>query len=202
VVVPLRHSSSFKILKVMGKLSMYNFITLNGFYKGAREDISWHQHGSEEMEYAEEGAQSGATLLFGRRTYDMMSSYWPTPQARQATPALAEAMNNAEKIVFSKSLKNAVWQNTTVVGGNIVREMKKLKKIKGKDMTILGSGSIVSLFAKNGLIDEYQIMVDPVSIPKGTPIFKGVRSHLNLNLVGTRTFKSGVVLLTYEPAKK
>jgi len=184
----------------MRKLNVFNFVTLNGYYKGLHEDISWHKHGGEEAEYSAEGAQSESILLFGRVTYEMMAGFWPTPLASETMPVVADGMNKSEKIVFSTTLKKAEWSNTRIIKSNIVEEIKKIKETPGKDMTILGSGSILTQFAEKGLIDEYQIMVDPVAIGDGIPIFKGIKLPLNLRLTNTRTFKSGVILLCYEPA--
>ncbi|MFZ6009119.1 MAG: dihydrofolate reductase family protein [Bacteroidota bacterium] len=188
----------------MRKLSVFNFITLNGFYKGPGGDISWHKHGQgdDEREFAAHGAQSESVLLFGRVTYEMMASYWPTEQALKNDRAVAEGMNKSEKIVFSKTLKKPDWSNTRVIKDNIVEEIRKLKKTPGNDLTILGSGSIVSLFAEHGLIDTYQFMVDPLVIGSGTPIFHNIKKILDLRLIENRAFKSGVLLLGYEPAKK
>ncbi|MNZ97754.1 hypothetical protein D3C78_1170090 [compost metagenome] len=183
----------------MRKLTAFNFLTLNGFYKGPGNDISWHKHGGEESEYSSDSLKSDNILLFGRITYELMASYWPTPFAIENDPANAKGMNDAEKIVFSNTLKKADWSNTKVIGGNIVEEMKKLKQTPGKDLTILGSGSIISQFTNEGLIDGYEIMIDPVALGEGTPIFKGVKEQLDLKLTGSRVFKSGVVLLSYEP---
>lgn len=183
----------------MGKLTVFNFLTLNGYYKGSNEDISWHKHGAEESEYAAEGAKSESTLLFGRITYEMMAGFWPTPMAKEQAPVVAEGMNKAEKIVFSRTLKKAEWNNTRIVSDNIFEEIKRLKQVAGKDMTILGSGSMVTQFAEKGLIDDYQFMVDPVVIGSGTPLFKDIGRKLDLKLTNARTFKSGVVLLSYQP---
>ena len=182
----------------MAQLSVFNFVTLNGFYAGPKGDISWHRHGGEENQFAAEGAQSESMLLFGRVTYQMMASYWPTPQAMKDFPEVARGMNNSEKIVFSRTLKKADWSNTRLIKDNLIEEVKKLKRGKNA-LTILGSGSIVTQLAENGLIDEYQIMVDPVALGGGTPMFKGMKGTLDLKLKSTRAFKSGVVLLTYEP---
>ena len=183
----------------MRKLSAFTFLTLNGFFKGANEDISWHRHGTEENEYAANSMEAGNTLLFGRKTYEMMASYWPTPMAAQNDPTVAEGMNNSDKIVFSQTLKKADWKNTRVIGGNIVEEVKKMKKENGNDLTILGSGSIVSLFSEHRLIDHYEIMIDPVALGGGTTLFKELKGKLDLKLISTKVFKSGVVLLSYEP---
>jgi len=183
---------------MMRKLNVFNFITLNGYFEGPNHDISWHKHGGEENKYSDDSLKADGILLFGRRTYEMMYSFWPTPMAAEMFPETAKGMNKSEKIVFSNSLKKAEWNNTKVIGGNIVEEMRRLKKTKGKDMTILGSGSIVSLFAEAGLIDNFEIMIDPIAIGNGTPIFNGIQHKLDLKLTDTRTFKSGVVLLSYK----
>jgi dihydrofolate reductase len=183
----------------MRKIIVFNFVTLNGFYKGPKRDISWHSYGTEENEYAAENLKSGSTLLFGRVTYEMMASYWPTPIAIKNDPIVAEGMNNADKIVFSKKLKKIEWNNTRLVKSNLVKEIKKMKQMPGKDMTLLGSGSILTQLAEHGLIDEYQIMIDPIVIGNGTPLFKDIKNKLDLKLTMTRTFKSGVVLLCYRP---
>jgi dihydrofolate reductase len=183
----------------MRKLAVFNFVTLNGYFKGPEGDISWHRHGAEENEYAAEMLKSGSILLFGRVTYELMASYWPTPTAIHNDPTVAEGMNRAEKIVFSRTLKRAVWSNTRLVKDEMVEEIKKMKRAPGKDLTLLGSGSLLTQLAEQGLIDEFQIMVDPVVLGDGTPIFKGIRHKLDLKLTGTRTFKSGVVLLSYKP---
>lgn len=186
----------------MRKVIVFNFVTLNGYFKGPKGDISWHKHDTEENEYAVEMLKSGNTLLFGRVTYEMMASYWPTSNAIKNDPIVAEGMNNADKIVFSRTLKKVEWNNTRLVKDNIEEEIEKMKQMTGKDMTLLGSGRILTQFAEQGLIDEYQIMVDPVVLGDGTPIFKGIKHTLDLKLTRTRTFKSGVVLLCYQPVEK
>jgi dihydrofolate reductase len=183
----------------MPKLSCFNFVSLNGFYKGLREDISWHRHGEEEAQFSAENAQKESILLFGRVTYEMMYSFWSTEQAMAMMPQVAEGMNRSEKIVFSRTLEKAEWNNARVVQHDIYSEVRKLKENGTKDMTILGSGSIVSQLADHGLIDLYSIMLDPVAIPYGSSIFHGISKKLDLRLIGTRTFESGVVLLNYEP---
>ena len=186
----------------MRKVTVFNFVTLNGYFEGPERDISWHKHGAEENEYAVEMLNSGNTLLFGRVTYEFMASYWPTPYAIKNDPILAERMNSADKIVFSRTLEKVEWSNTRLVKHNIVKEIKKMKQTPGKDMTLLGSGSISTRFAQQGLIDEYQIMVDPVVLGRGTSIFKDIKHKLNLKLTTTRTFGTGVVLLCYQPLEE
>jgi dihydrofolate reductase len=181
----------------MANLNAFNFITLNGYFEGAyKGDISWHRHGTEENEFAVEAQKPGGILLFGRVTYDQMAGYWPSPDASRHSPALAASMNKAEKIVFSRTMKKAEWNNTKIVGS--MNEIRKLKETSTKDMTLLGSGSILTQLAEEGLLDSYQVMLDPVILGDGSPIFKGLTHKLDLQLMSTRTFKSGVVLLTYQ----
>ena len=160
-----------------------------------------------EGEFAAEGAQSDSIILFGRKTYEMMASFWPTETALKSMPEIAEGMNKSEKIVFSRTLKNADpivigWKNTRIVRDNIVEEVKKLKATSKKDITILGSGSILTQLADAGLMDSFQFMVDPIALGGGTPIFNGIGNKLDLKLTSTRAFKSGAVLLSYESVNK
>jgi dihydrofolate reductase len=183
----------------MGKLIVYNFLTANGNFKGAREDVSWAKNNSpEEMAFAAENLTSGNTLLLGRVTYQMMAGYWPTKEAIKQNPQVAEGMNKAEKIVFSRTLNKVEWNNTRIEKGDIQQEVKKLKQASGKDLTVLGSGSIVNQMAEKGLVDEFQLMIHPVIVGGGTQILKDIPSHLELKLVNTRTFKSGVIVLFYQ----
>jgi dihydrofolate reductase len=186
----------------MRKLSSFTFLTLNGYYKGENEDTSWHRHGAEEAKYSEESLQPQNVLLFGRTTYEMMNSFWPTEMAAQLFPKVAEGMNKAEKIVFSNTLKMAAWNNTTIRHGDIVEQIRRLKETPGNDLTILGSGSIVTQFSDASLIDHYQIMIDPVAIGRGETLFSGMLHKLDLQLTSSKVFESsGVILLSYERIK-
>jgi len=180
------------------KLRVFNFITLDGYFEGPNHDISWHRHGVEENEFAAQMLGLGSLRLFGRVTFELMASHWQTPLAFEQTPLIAQAMNASEKIVFSRTLQNVQWSNTRLLKGDIGQEMRKMKLLPGKDMTLLGSGSIVSQFADQGLIDEYQIMIDPVPLGDGSPICKGIRNRQRLQLTMTRSFRSGSVLLCYQ----
>lgn len=186
----------------MRTLNAYNFLTLNGFFKGPHDDISWHTHGGEEEQYSVQSLQGDGILLFGRKTYDMMASFWPTPAAAQQFPEVAAGMNRAEKMVFTRKPFEPRWENTRVITGDIVNEVRTLKATPGKYMTILGSGSIITLLTEHRLIDEYQFMIDPVVIPDGTPVFAGITARLELELIASRVFKSGVMVVSYRPIGK
>jgi dihydrofolate reductase len=188
----------------MRKLSVFNTVTLDGYFTGANGDLSWaHDAASNDEEwkaFVESNASGGGTLLFGRVTYDMMVSYWPTPQAMKDAPAVARQMNEMPKIVFSKSLEKVEWQNTTLLRKDVAGEVRRLKREPGPGITILGSGTIVSQLASAGLIDEYQVVVKPVVIGKGRTMFDGVGKRLSFRTKESRAFGNGNVLLSYEPA--
>lgn len=181
----------------MRKLSSYTFITLNGMYKAEGDDISWHKHEQEEADMSERMLKLNNTLIFGRVTYEMMAYYWPSAMAQTSNPVVAKGMNDAEKIVISKKLKKAEWNNSRIIHTDMVDEIRKLKKTNGNDLTILGSGSIVNQLAEAGLIDEFQLLIDPIILSKGTPLFQGIKRQLNLNLIGSNVYKSGAVFLAY-----
>lgn len=183
----------------MSKLSAFTFITLDGYYKGPEDDIGWHTHGEEETQFSEEMLSLGNILVFGRRTYEMMADFWTTDMAMDLFPRVAEGMNKAEKIVFSTQIPpDEFWENTRFISGNLAEAVKQLRQHEKKDMTILGSGSVVRQLAGQNLIDEYQIMIDPVLLGNGTSLFEGTGHSFNLELIESRTFSDGVILLKYK----
>ena len=183
----------------MAKLISFTFISLNGFYKGEDEDINWHQHGEEESEYSVESLKSGNILLFGRVTYEMMKSFWPTQMAYDSFPEVAEGMNNSDKLVVSKSLKTSDWKNTKIINVNLIEKVRDLKKSGKTDMTLLGSGEVLKQLADANLVDEYQIMINPVFIKSGETVLDKLNKNVSLELVKTKVFRSGTILLCYRP---
>ncbi len=175
--------------------------SLDGFFEGPNRDISWHNVDAEFNEFAIEQLHSVDTLLFGRVTYEMMASYWPTPDTKTNDPVVASLMNSTPKIVFSKTLKKAIWENTKLIKNNFAEEMSKLKQQPGKDMIILGSSDLAVTFIEHGLLDEIRVIVNPLVLGDGKSLFVGIKKKLDLNLIKTRVFKNGNVLLYYEPKK-
>ena len=187
----------------MRRLIVFNNVTLDGYFSAMNPyDFSWAQTGGADPEFdafIANNARGEGQLLFGRITYELMASYWPTPAAMQNQPTIAEGMNKAPKVVFSRTLDKVSWQNTRLLKGDLADQVRQLKNEPGPGMAILGSGSIVSQLAQAGLIDEYQIVVNPVVLGRGRTMFEGVSKMLPLQLTRTRTFKNGKVLLCYEP---
>ena len=163
--------------------------------------MRWAHRGNDNPEwnkFVAGNAQGGGALVFGRVTYEMMAGYWPSAMARQQMPEVAERMNALPKIVFSRTLKKADWSNTTVVK-NLIAGAKKLKSGRGPDMAILGSGSIVAQLVAAGLLDGLQLVVNPLVLGRGKPLFAGIRHEVALKLTASRTFGNGKVLLDYAP---
>jgi len=186
----------------MRKLSVFNHVSLDGYFTDAKGDMSFARKDTPDAEwdaFVESNASGGGTLVFGRITYDLMAGFWPTPFAAEKFPVVAERMNSLPKVVFSRTLDKASWNNTKLVKGNIVSEIQAMKREPGTGMVILGSGSIVSQLAQAGMIDEYQIVVNSVVLGKGRTMFEGIKEKLPLKLTKTRVFGNGNVLLSYEP---
>lgn len=184
----------------MRKLVAFESLTLDGFFADAAGGLDWAHDGADDPEYSafvEENAGSGGLLVLGRITYEMMAAYWPTPLAIRNDPVVAEHMNNLPKLVFSRTLSQASWNNTTLVKGDIAAEIRRRKREQGSDMAILGSGSIVSQLAQEGLIDEFQFVVNPVVLGKGRALFEGLMDQLRLRLASSRAFANGKVFLSY-----
>jgi dihydrofolate reductase len=187
----------------MRKLIVFNHVTLDGYFVSVNGDFNWARSGNDDAEYSAfvaENASGGGQLLLGRVTYELMASYWPTPIADQHDPIVAAGMNSMPKVVFSRTLDQALWNNTRLVKGDIVSEIRKMKNEPGPGMAVLGSGSIVSQLALERLIDEYQMVVDPVALGKGRTMFEGIQEKLTLKLTKTRPFNNGKVFLCFAPA--
>lgn len=185
----------------MRKLHVFNNVSLDGFFTDANSDMSWaHKHDEEWNAFASSNASGNGELLFGRVTYEMMAAFWPTPQAAAMLPKVAEGMNAMRKNVFSRTLDNVTWKNTALRKGDLVAEVTKLKSESGPDMVILGSGSIVSQLTQARLIDEYQLVVNPIVLGKGRTLFETVQDRVGLKLTKSRSFQNGNVVLWYEVA--
>jgi len=184
----------------MRKLLVFNSVTVDGYFTDVKGGMSWaHQQDPEWNEFTKENAKSGGELLFGRVTYDLMKGFWPTPAAAEHFPVVAKQMNDAPKIVFSRTMDQPTWNNTRLIKGDLPDAVRKLKGESGEDLVLLGSGSIVSQLAPEGVIDEYQIIVNPIVLGAGRTMFDGVREKLRLRPTRTRTFANGNVLICYQP---
>ena len=185
----------------MRKIIVFNQVSLDGYFVDKNGDMSWaHKNDAEWNTFVADNAKGDATLLFGRITYDLMARFWPTAYAMESMPIVAAGMNRLPKVVFSRTLDQATWNNTRVVKGDLSAEVRKMKEKTGSDMVIMGSGSVVSQLAQDRLIDEYEVVVNPIVLGQGRTMFEGLKEKLNLQLTKTRTFGNGNVFLSYEPS--
>lgn len=172
-------------------------VSLDGYFEGEAHDLSWHNVDGEFNDFAHEQLGETGALLFGRRTYDLMAAFWPTAQAQAVDKETAAAMGALPKVVVSGRPFTPSWQPTRVITANVRDEITKLKSEQGKSIAILGSNALCVSLMEAALVDEFRLMVNPVTIGKGTPLFSGLAKRLKLNFINSRVFKNGNVLNRY-----
>jgi len=188
----------------MRRLLVFNNVSLDGYFTDANNDMSFAKRDADDPEFEAFVAQNAGgdgILLFGRITYEMMSAFWPTPMAAQMMPDVARGMNLRQKIVFSRTLREASWSNTMLVSNDAVDYVRTLKAKLGPDLAVLGSGQIVSQLTQAGLVDEYQFVIVPVVLGKGRTLFETVTHSHSLHLTHTRSFRNGNLFVSYEGAR-
>lgn len=190
----------------MRKVVLFMHLSLDGFAAGPHGELDWISYDEELVKHAESIAATVGTAVYGRVTYQMMESYWPTvltnPSSTKHEIDHARWVENISKIVFSKSLKKVEWNNTTLIKENIAEELLKLKQQPGKDLVIFGSPGLAQTLVRMGLIDEYRLTVNPVVLGSGIPLFVDVKDKISLKLLETKSFRSGVVGLHYRSEPK
>ncbi|HWZ14636.1 MAG TPA: dihydrofolate reductase family protein [Mucilaginibacter sp.] len=183
----------------MRKIIVSNLVSVDGFICGPNGEFDWQVVNDEFFAYAEEMLNEMDGLIFGRKTYEMMASFWPTAEAKKNDPVIANKMNSLQKIVFSRTLNNAGWENSILIRDNMKENVLKLKQQPGKDMVIFGSGEIVSAFTQMGVIDEYRFIINPIILGAGKSQFEGLPERKKLELTDIKRFNTGVVILYYQP---
>jgi dihydrofolate reductase len=184
----------------MRKIVVSNWVSTDGFFAGPNGEIDWIVQ-DPGVSQATHELMKPDTLLAGRVSYQGFENFWPNvakdPNSPEEMRKIADEMNEMTKIVFSRTLKEVTWENSKLINGNLIEEVQKLKKGKGADIVIFGSGTIVQQLANEGLIDEYLLAVSPVVLGTGKLLFKDVKKH-GLELLEARNFDSGNVLLRYQ----
>ena len=181
----------------MRKVFLFMMTTLDGYFEGPNHDISWHNaDGKEFAKFVEDQLDETDTLIFGRRTYELMAEYWQSEEAKKTDPGTATRMNSLNKIVFSHKPMDTDWLSVES-STNVVEKMQELKNTTGKDIAVLGSSNLSVTLIQEGLLDEIRIMINPIIIGNGTPLFDGTDKIHRFTLKASRAFKSGNVLLTY-----
>lgn len=178
----------------MRKLFVSNLMSLDGFFETTDHKLDWFVADEDFSDYADDMLRSVDLILFGRKTYEMMAAYWPTAPGDR----IADQMNGLPKIVFSKTLTHASWNNTRLVKDNAADEVRELKRQPGKNIVILGSAMLASFLLEQELVDECRIILNPVLLGKGNALFKDVTLRIALQLSGTKSLRSGVNILYYQ----
>ena len=185
----------------MRKLVLFMHLSLDGFAADTNSGLGWASYDSELQQYAQGIVATVGSPVYGRVTYELMAGYWPAvlgnPNADEHSKAHAQWVDKVTKIVFSKTMKKAEWNNTIVINDNIAEEINKLKQQPGKDLVIFGSPGLAHSFMELDLIDEFQLTINPVLLGSGIPAYQNIKNKTNLKLVKSTTLKSGVVGLHY-----
>jgi dihydrofolate reductase len=194
----------------MRRIVMFNQVTADGYFAGPDGNLDWVVPDKEFDETVAAGLPATGTILFGRRTYELFEAFWPhavdeaatapDPHGGERSPelrAIGTFINEATKLVFSRTLKSLTWRNSHIVHELDPRKIEAMKGQPGADMMIFGSGSIVSQLTEYGLIDEYQFFVCPVLLGSGRPLFNDVSRSSRLDLLEAKRYPSGNVMLRY-----
>jgi dihydrofolate reductase len=182
----------------MRKIFWFEMATLDGYHETLESSLDWHTVDDEFQDFAFRQLGEADTLLFGRRTYEHMAGFWPTAAGPAAQADIAEAMNRLPKVVVTTTLTAADWAPTTIISADVEGELGRLKAKPGADIALIGSSALAASLLGLGLIDELRIMVNPVVLGRGHAQLGGA-DRTELRLTGVREFRSGNVLLTYEP---
>lgn len=177
-------------------------VSLDGFVAGPKGEMDWINVDDEIFEYAGNRTNEADTALYGRVTYEMMDSYWPTaadqPNATKHDIEHSRWYNNVEKVVLSKTLQGQQRKNTKIISDNLSGQITALKQQPGKDILIFGSPSASYALMQEGLIDDFWLFINPVVLGQGIPLFRDVKTPLRLTLATSKAFPSGVVCMHYQ----
>lgn len=179
--------------------------SLDGFVAGPNGEMNWITINDEIFDFVDSMTAKADTALYGRVTYDMMQSYWPTaadqPNASKHAITHSAWYKKVSKVVLSRTISDEGLDNTTVISDQLSDNINKIKAQEGKNILIFGSPSASHALLKEGLIDEFWLFVNPILIGQGIPLFKGITETTKLNLVESKTFACGVIALHYESVR-
>jgi dihydrofolate reductase len=199
----------------MRRIVAFDRVSADGYFSTPDGNLDWVVPEPALDKAAAEGLSGAGTILFGRRTYEMFERFWPhalddsdtapdphaTGRRSPEIRAMAVWINEATKVVFSRTRKEVTWRNSRLVHELDPREIEAMKGQPGTDMMIFGSGSVVSQLTEHRLIDEYRFVVGPILLGDGRPLLGGVPKSLRLDLLEARAYPSGNVMLRYAPRR-
>jgi dihydrofolate reductase len=193
----LKQTNAIKMRKVV----LFAHISLDGFAGDANGGLGFLSYDEELEKYGEEVVKTVGAPLYGKTTYQLMEGYWPTvlnnPNASKHSLEHAQWVEQIPKVVFSTTLDDVSWNNTTLIKDNIAEEVNRLKQQPGKDLVIFGSPGLAKSFMRLGLIDEYKLTLHPVILGNGITLFDSGINISSLKLLETKTLGSGVITLHY-----
>ncbi|WP_233278223.1 dihydrofolate reductase family protein [Myxococcus stipitatus] len=180
-------------------------VSLDGYIEGPNHELDWFLDGDPQFEqYCDEMLDSVGVALYGRRSYELMVSYWPDAEKNPRTErdlAFAQKMNALPKVVLSRTLEHATWRNTRIIKDDVLEHLTALKREPGKPLVAWAGAGLVGTLTRLGLVDEYRLIVHPVLLGGGTPWFRDIPGTHKLNLVRTTQLGKGLTVLCYEPVR-
>src|SRR5690625_314428 len=189
----------------MRKVILSMLVSLDGYIEGPNHEQDWFTWDEEMETYMQNFIQTVDTFIYGRKSYEMMVDYWPHAASDPAWPnrdqEFVDTMNNYPKLVLSRTLNKVEW-NATLIKSHIAEEISNIKKQSGKDLALFAGAETAATLMKHNLIDEYRLIINPVILGKGKSLFNNLKEPLNLNLIKTQSFPSGIVILHYQPINK
>jgi dihydrofolate reductase len=184
----------------MSKLFLQINMSLDGFIEDAAGEIDWHFADEEFSAFIDETLQSIDAMIFGRVAYELLAQYWPTASPPEASAVQVQLMHELPKYVVSTSLRQASWNNSHIIGGDVAAEVTALKQNSRRDIALFAGGRIATSFVQLGLVDEYRLVVNPALLGSGKELFRGGYERSDLQLGDVRRFASGALLLSYRPS--
>ena len=186
----------------MRNIFLFMNVSLDGYHEAPGHDLSGFHADDGFDAFSPESSGEVDAILLGRNTYEMMRAFWPTEQAKQTAPEIAAFFDKMPKYVATHGAYEPGWSKVMVLSGDVIGQIRALKEQPGKTIIMFGSNTLCVSLLEAGLLDELQIMVNPVLFGAGTSLFAGLPSHIRLKLTDSRTFQSGNTLLTYTPIRE
>jgi dihydrofolate reductase len=185
------------------RLFVSMIVSVDGYIEGPQRELDWFVENDPQFEqYADEMIDSVGLALYGRRAYELMVQYWPNAEVNPRSPtdlSFARRMNALPKLVLSRTLERATWNNTRILRDNVGETIAELKRAPGKPIVAWAGAGLVATLSGLGLVDEYRLIVNPVLLGAGTPMFQGLPGRRHLRLTRTTQLGRNVAVLCYEP---